>query len=125
MGEAPVGYGYVDLTDAELSYTISGLSPGIAYTVYVSALNRHGQGARAAMSTGGVMLPLTVPSAPTNVTVETKGWSETEDDGMGDSQVKLSHRHQHQLQHPRVKKSARGRGIRSQSNVFFYMRNVT
>lgn len=90
VGEAPVGYGYVDLTEADLSYTISGLNPGISYTVFVSALNRHGQGARAAMSTGGVTLPLTVPSAPTNVTVATKGYSEAEDDGMGDSQVKPS-----------------------------------
>lgn len=90
VGEAPVGYGYVDLTEDDLSYTISGLNPGISYTVFVSALNRHGQGARAAVATGGVTLPLTVPSAPTNVAVATKGYSETEGDGIGDSQVKMS-----------------------------------
>lgn len=87
MGEAPVGYGYVDLTEGDQSYTISDLNPGVSYTVYVSALNRHGQGARAAAATGGVTLPLTVPSAPTDVTVETKGYSVTEGDGIGDSQV--------------------------------------
>ena len=86
VGEAPVGYGYVDLTEGDESYTISGLNPGISYTIYVSALNRHGQGVRAAVATG-VTLPLTVPSAPTDVTVETKGYSVTEGDGIGDSQV--------------------------------------
>lgn len=90
VGEAPVGYGYVDLTEDDLSYTISDLNPGISYTVFVSALNRHGQGVRAALTTGGVTLPLTVPSAPTNVTVATKDYSETEGDEIGDSQVRTS-----------------------------------
>lgn len=89
VGEAPVGYGYVDLSKDDLSYTISGLNPGISYTVFVSALNRHGQGARSA-ATGSVTLPLTVPSAPTDVTVATKDYSVTEGDGIGDPQVKTS-----------------------------------
>ncbi|CAM9433832.1 unnamed protein product, partial [Ectocarpus sp. 8 AP-2014] len=71
VGEAPVGYGYADLTQDELTYTISGLSPGVSYTVYVSAFNRHGQGARAVVDSGVVTPPLAVPSAPTNVSVAT------------------------------------------------------
>lgn len=82
-----MGYGYADLTQDDLSYTISGLSPGVSYTVYVSALNRHGQGVRAALEAGAVTPPLTVPSAPTNVTVSTKGYNTTEGDGIGDPQV--------------------------------------
>ncbi len=82
-----MGYGYADLTQDDLSYTISGLQPGIPYTVYVSAFNRHGQGTRAEMESGGVTLPVMAPSPPTNVTVATKGYETTEDDGIGDSQV--------------------------------------
>lgn len=82
-----MGYGYADLTQDDLSYTISGLSPGVSYTVYVSALNRHGQGVRAALEDGAVTPPLTVPPAPNNVTVSTKGYNATEGDGIGDSQV--------------------------------------
>lgn len=88
VGEAPVGYGYADLTQDELTYTISGLSPGVSYTVYVSAFNRHGQGARAVVDSGVVTPPLAVPSAPTNVSVATKGYNATEGDGIGDSQVR-------------------------------------
>jgi len=84
-----VGYGYADLTQDDLSYTISGLQPGVSYTVYVSALNRHGQGARAAMESGGLTLPVMAPSPPTNVTVATKGYETTEGDGIGDSQVDM------------------------------------
>ena len=90
VGETPVGYGYEDLTQDDLSYTISGLQPGVPYTVYVSALNRHGQGARATMESGGVTLPVLAPSAPTNVTVATKGYGTTEGDGIGDSQVSMT-----------------------------------
>lgn len=86
-----MGYGSVDLTTQDLSYTISGLTPGAAYTVFVSAINRHGQGARADLETGPVTPPLSVPSAPTNVTVHTKGYNETKGDGIGDSQVNYVH----------------------------------
>lgn len=82
-----MGYGYADLTLDAMSYTISGLSPGVSYTVYVSAFNRHGQGSRAVVESGVITPPLTVPSAPTNVTVSTKGYNVTEGDGIGDSQV--------------------------------------
>lgn len=82
-----MGYGSVDLTTQDLSYTIFGLTSGVAYTVYVSAINRHGQGARAELETGPVTPPLSVPSVPTSVTVHTKGYNETEGDGIGDSQV--------------------------------------
>lgn len=82
-----MGYGSVDLTTQDLSYTITDLTPGVPYTVYVSAINRHGQGARAELDSGVVTPPLSVPSAPTNVTVRTKGYNETEGDGVGDSQV--------------------------------------
>lgn len=82
-----MGYGSVDLTAAATSYTISDLTPGVGYTVHVSAINRHGQGVRAEVSTGVVTPPLSVPSAPTNVTVNTKGYNVTEGDGIGDSQV--------------------------------------
>lgn len=87
VGEAPVGYSYADLTQEELTYTIAGLSPGVSYTVYVSAFNRHGQGARAVVDSGVVTPPLAVPSAPTSVTVATKGYNATEGDGIGDPQV--------------------------------------
>lgn len=89
VGETPVGYGAVDLTVDDLSYTITDLTPGVAYTVHVSALNRHGQGVRAEMESGAVTPPLSVPSAPTNVTVSTKGYNVTDGDGVGDSQVCL------------------------------------
>lgn len=82
-----MGYGSVDLTAGDRSYTISGLTPGVAYTVHVSAINRHGQGVRAQLSSGMVTPPLSVPSAPTNVTVITKGYNATEGDRIGDSQV--------------------------------------
>lgn len=82
-----MGYGSVDLTAQDLSYTISDLTPGVHYTVYVSAINRHGQGVRAELNSGVVTPPLSVPSAPTNVTVRTKGYNETEGDAIGDSQV--------------------------------------
>lgn len=85
-----MGYGSVDLTSDELSYTISDLTPGISYTVHVSAFNRHGQGVRADVESGEVTPPLATPSAPTNVTVSTKGYNETEGDGIGDSQVSTS-----------------------------------
>lgn len=82
-----MGYGSIDLTSDQLSYTISELSPGIAYTVYVSAFNRHGQGVRAELASGAVTPPLAVPSAPTNVTVMTKGYNASVGDGIGDSQA--------------------------------------
>lgn len=83
-----MGYGSVDLASDELSYTISDLSPGISYTVYVSAFNRHGQGVRAELESGAITPPLSTPSAPTNVTVSTKGYNATEGDGIGDSQAR-------------------------------------
>lgn len=89
VGETPVGYGFVDLSSGEFSYTISNLNPGIAYNVHVSAINRHGQGVRANLKSGSVIPPLKIPSAPTNVTVNTKGYNVIEGDGMGDPQVKL------------------------------------
>lgn len=82
-----MGYGSADLTADDVSYTITGLTPGVAYTVHVSALNRHGQGVRAEIESGAVTPPLSVPSAPTNVTVSTKGYNATDGDGIGDSQV--------------------------------------
>lgn len=83
-----MGYGYVDLTSDELGYTIAGLTTGVAYTVHVSAINRHGQGARAHVASGSVTPPLGVPSAPTNVTVSTKGYNVTDGDDIGDSQAR-------------------------------------
>ncbi|CAM9134345.1 unnamed protein product [Discosporangium mesarthrocarpum] len=89
VGETPVGYGYEDLLSDEFNYSISDLTPGAWYTVFVSALNRHGQGVRLEAEEGVVEVPLATPSAPTNVTVSTKGYNETVGDGIGDSQARF------------------------------------
>lgn len=90
VGETPVGYGSADLASEERNYTITGLTPGIPYAVYVSGLNRHGQGTRMGAANGLVTPALAVPSPPTNVTVRTKGYNATEGDGIGDSQASFS-----------------------------------
>ena len=43
---------------------------------------------RAELESGAITPPLSTPSAPTNVTVSTKGYNATEGDGIGDSQAR-------------------------------------
>ena len=69
-GETPVGYASAVLDPDSRGYLIQGLTPGTAYKVTVSALNKHGQGMRRAASGGAdVVPPVVVPGLPTDVSV--------------------------------------------------------
>ncbi|CAM9849342.1 unnamed protein product [Phaeothamnion confervicola] len=84
-GETPLGYGMADLGADTLFYIISGLTPGLAYEVTVSAINLHGQGVRR-MASADAVPPLAVPSPPMDVVVRTKPYNETVGDSLGDPQ---------------------------------------
>ncbi|GMF61613.1 unnamed protein product [Phytophthora fragariaefolia] len=70
-GESAVDYRFYETLDAAtLTYTISGLLPGQAYFVAVTAKNALGLGIRAQTSPTSVIPPLQVPGPPTTVTVD-------------------------------------------------------
>ncbi|KAG6595771.1 Projectin/twitchin [Phytophthora cinnamomi] len=71
VGEAAVDYGYYETLDGStLTYTISGLTPGLSYQVSVAAKNPKGYGHRTLSSPAAVTPPLQVPGPPVNVSVD-------------------------------------------------------
>jgi hypothetical protein len=69
-GESPVKYSSALVDSDARAYLIQGLTPGTAYTVSVSALNKHGQGIRKLCNEGDKVLPpVVVPGLPRDVSV--------------------------------------------------------
>jgi hypothetical protein len=71
IGESAVEYGFYETIDANvLTYKITGLTPGKAYFVAVSAKNSLGLGPRMASTPLQIVPLLQVPNPPTNVNVD-------------------------------------------------------
>jgi hypothetical protein len=69
-GERAVGYASALLDPDARSYLIQSLTPGTAYTVTVSAVNKHGQGVRRSANGGEATTPpVVVPGLPRDVSV--------------------------------------------------------
>jgi len=75
-GEKAVGYGSALLDPDARSYLVQGLTPGTAYTLTVSAVNKHGQGVRRPCNNGApVVPPVVVPGLPRDVSVSVNSGS--------------------------------------------------
>lgn len=71
IGERAVDYSFYETIDANtLTYTITGLTPGLTYFVTVTAKNALGLGPRMRSSPSSIAPPIQVPQPPTNVVVD-------------------------------------------------------